>query len=298
MAFHNTIRTLLTTDTNHADNFNEVYGQLLENDLSLQGTFSNPNFIINSNLTSPINQRGQTSYQPTNGGTYTLDRWYVAMPVTLGLLVQVASTGINLSLQNGASWGLWSQVVELPASYIGETMTVSAKVDGEIITKTDILVSGTGSTGILSFYYDLTKNATVIRFELNSSTTSLNNIEWVKLELGSVATPFVPSEIENIKSLRYYNKQSDVINSPDSMVATSTTTLNGSITFSIPMRITPTIRNIVLRSNSDGSVLTVTGFSKQCNEYGINVLHSLMFASGSLVVGVWYTVTFEADAEF
>lgn len=229
-----------------------------------KGTFNNPPLNINGDF--KIQQRGTSFVAPSN--VYTADRYKCngsgTVTLTANGMVITGTVTVNYIMET-ADYNKIS----------GKTITLSYSLNGVVTTSTYTASSAT----------------------VMSLTITDKALNWVKIELGSVATPFVPSDIESIRSLKYYNKQSDVINSPYSMLATSTTTLNGSITFPTPMRITPTLRNIVLRSNANGSVLTVTGFSKQCNEYGINALYSLTFASGSLVVGNWYTVTFEADAE-
>ncbi|MEA5083305.1 MAG: phage tail protein [Lachnospiraceae bacterium] len=159
-----------------------------------KGTFSNRNLLRNSDFKNPINQRGQTSYQNEYGGKYTIDEWFAAFGVTLGLLVDVASTGISLSLQNGSEWGTWGQFIKISPFVIGETMTVSAKIEGSIITETRVLETTTDSSGVLSFYYDTTRSSIVVRFALGGGTgvTEINNIEWAKIEPGSVRTPFIP----------------------------------------------------------------------------------------------------------
>ncbi len=315
MAFHDTIRTLLTTDTNHADNFNEVYQQLLENDLALNGMFSNPNLIIGGDFSTNPWQRG-TSFTNIANGVYTADRFQLFAQGNCavskeGKWIKTTINNIGVNTQ--------TTTLEIPESLLGKTVTLSflAKSNinfgsgiyiwnGKLITNAikvqPIVLTTTEQRFSTTFTIpaSLTDNLLYIWFaRLEAFVGGTCWISECKLELGSVATPFVPRPYgeELASSRRYFYTQKSVLATPHSMVATTTTTLSGSILFPISMRITPTLTNLTFRSNTNGDVLVATSFQTQGGVDGINAIYNITFATGTFTVGHWYTIIFDAHAE-
>lgn len=146
--------------------------------------FSNPNLLINPDF--KINQRGKTEY--TSNG-YTVDRW----KINLGT-VKPSSSGITITLNNKG------QFIQLFENALNGTYTASIKITS--ITGDCVLFVGSHSlqlnkAGVFAF----TENGSVNGVSLYKSTagTCTINVEYIKLEQGSVATPFVaPNPAEEL----------------------------------------------------------------------------------------------------
>ena len=146
--------------------------------------FSNPNLLINPDF--KINQRGKTEY--TSNG-YTVDRW----KINLGT-VKPSSSGITITLNNKG------QFIQLFENALNGTYTASIKITS--ITGDCVLFVGSHSlqlkkAGVFTF----TENGSVNGVSLYKSTagTCTINVEYIKLEQGSVATPFVaPNPAEEL----------------------------------------------------------------------------------------------------
>lgn len=164
--------------------------------------FSNPNLIINPDF--KINQRrlSEYAYQTSSTNQYTVDRFRVVY-----LNVKTASDGLVLNANGtNAEGGYLGQVLENVAK--GDTI-LSFKVSSVAGTigfknidnegrESEVNVS---SDGVYTVKGNNTKKI-VIHLTKGSSC----KIEWVKLEKGPIATPFVtpnPAE-ELVKCRRYY----------------------------------------------------------------------------------------------
>lgn len=164
--------------------------------------FSNPNLLTNPDF--KINQRRlqEYAYQTFGSNHYTVDRFRVVY-----LNVKTASNGLVLNA-NGTNeeGGYLGQVLENVVK--GDTIlsfkvssvagTIGFKnIDNED-TESEVIVS---SDGVYTVKGNNTKKI-VIHLTKGSSC----KIEWIKLEQGSIATPFVapnPAE-ELVKCRRYY----------------------------------------------------------------------------------------------
>lgn len=160
--------------------------------------FSNPNLLINPNF--KINQRRQATYE-TSGASqiYSVDRWRLGrgkVTVNSDGTVTVTATGGTTNEE-----GYYQQYLE---NAISGDYTVSMEV---------ISVSGAVRIAIdgawkniksgLNVFHGITGTGAVgLQLAIGSSIT----LKWVKLEQGSIATPFVapnPAE-ELVKCRRYY----------------------------------------------------------------------------------------------
>lgn len=167
----------------------------------MSNKFSNPNLLINPDF--KINQRGKTEYDYQSSGAtqYTVDRFRAVY-----LNVKTASDGLILNA-NGASagGGYISQVLEDAVK--GDTIlsfkvsAVSGTIEFRNLNSADdgdtITIS---SNGIYTIKGNNTKK--VIAHITKGSSCK---IEWMKLEQGSIATPFVaPNQAEELlKCLRF-----------------------------------------------------------------------------------------------
>lgn len=162
--------------------------------------FSNPNLLINPNF--KINQRGQATYE-TSGASqiYSVDRWRFGkgkVTVNSDGTVTVTATGGTTNEE-----GYYQQYLE---NAISGDYTVSMEV---------ISVSGAVRIAIdgawqnvksgLNVFHGITGTGAVGLQLANGASITL---KWVKLEQGSIATPFVapnPAE-ELVKCKRFYNR--------------------------------------------------------------------------------------------
>lgn len=164
--------------------------------------FSNPNLLINPDF--KINQRRQTEYAYQASGTtkYTVDRFRAVF-----LNVKTASDGLILNA-NGANaeGGYISQVLEYVVK--GNTILsfkVSAVVGniefGNLNSEDDGNKLSVSSDGIYTVKGSNTKK--VIVHLLKGSSCK---IEWIKLEQGSIATPFIATNLaeELVKCKRFF----------------------------------------------------------------------------------------------
>ena len=165
-------------------------------------SYSNPNLLINGDFR--INQRGQTSY---TGTVYGVDRW-----IGRDAIVSVIDKGVKIT-QNGVQWYGINQSIEDVDLFKGKVVTLSVKFknlnignDGLYIGMGNSSVPYTRGTTISTIYpiksdgiYSLTfkipetlnnkyLNVVIQNTIGEITTTNSFEVEWAKLELGSVAT--------------------------------------------------------------------------------------------------------------
>ena len=155
--------------------------------------FSNPNLLINPDF--KINQRGVTSY--TSNG-YTVDRWKINSGT-----VNASSSGITVTLNSKG------QFIQQFENTLSGTHTATIKVTS--ITGDCVLSIGTHSLQLnKAGTFTITENGSISGISLykNTAGTCTINVEYIKLEQGSVATPFVAPNLaeEFVKCQRYYYK--------------------------------------------------------------------------------------------
>jgi hypothetical protein len=172
---------------------NMQFGALKLNDL-----FSNPNLLINPDF--QVWQRG-TIFNTASG--YTADRWYWN-----GGSAPVEQITMNncpaLQMTPAITWRDIRQYIERPAMLSGRTVTMSAKIDNAIGVALSFYIGGDivfsanadaygeqtiSATATLPSITDSDKVYVCIGNKTNNSSTI--KIAWIKLELGSVATPHV-----------------------------------------------------------------------------------------------------------
>lgn len=164
--------------------------------------FSNPNLLINPDF--KINQRGSSTYTTTSESPiYTVDRWMLSRgksTVNSDGTVTVTATGgatnkegyFQQKLENAIS-GAYTVSMEV----VRISGTVRIAIDGEwkTVTSGKNVFQGVNSSNNF--------NSVGLQLAVGASIT----LKYMKLEQGSVATPFVapnPAE-ELVKCRRYYN---------------------------------------------------------------------------------------------
>lgn len=150
---------------------------------------SNPNLLVNPDFR--VNQRGKTSY---SGVTWTADRWFSNNGKNT---IELTNSGIKITMV-GASY--FAQNIEiLPKG----TYTISAEVyqAGDPLT---LMVSGVSSwlvslanVGVVSATFTIDEDKTggvgigIFGNTTSDVATGTSYIKWIKLERGSIATPFI-----------------------------------------------------------------------------------------------------------
>lgn len=182
-----------------------------------------PNILINSNLQDPINQRGidLATGETVTSGDYTVDRWYVLHNVTTATIKQ--ETGLRLTATTAGSGTViqLAQKIEDYEALQGKTVTVSARVRSNTSAAYLEMYDGVGATTdahtggggweILTVTRSISASATADTrpsVKTNSSLSDGNYVEidWIKLEVGPVATKWVVPDpaIELSRCERYY----------------------------------------------------------------------------------------------
>lgn len=198
----------------------------------LKNNMSNPNLLINGDF--QIWQRGET-FTGFSGFAYTADRWTVYKNTADNVTIKKVDSGLQFESDNVAL--NVRQYLENKLE-IGKPYTISASVDGVIYTTK--IIGGTDKIDSFLRYESFTKNqkndAIMIRFiDINAHI-----INWVKLEQGSIATPFVPRLCgdELLLCQRYFQIYRDFI---VRMCKRSTTTHNYMYYLPVKMRTNPTV---------------------------------------------------------
>ena len=165
-----------------------------DNDAATKGYVDNstynPNLLFNPNF--KINQRGSTKFE--HNGVYSVDRWIFysgdSMTVTTdGLVPDYGACTIMQKLENMSS--LYGKVLTLSCQLVNNVVSIS----GTLSTKP---VSGNG----LSFRYD--SSAKLVEVVVAFSSQLL----WIKLEVGSNATSFVPPHYQDeLYKRQYYYRE-------------------------------------------------------------------------------------------
>ena len=218
------------------------------------GAGSNPNLLINGDFR--VNQRGQSSYRAF-ANKYCVDRWLTrgnnvtVTPMDYGCSASVSGTGQYYSVLE--------QIIEDSASLIGKTVTLSANiksvsadlqiyqycirirsydVNNELIATSESWITNAGNYSCTLAVPSNTVKVSCLLYK-NAVVDCTFEIEYMKLEIGSVATPYSPRPYAEELAMcqRYY--QTGRINL--STFSNNTTTLYPNIPLVQTLRTTPTI---------------------------------------------------------
>lgn len=169
-------------------------------------SLSNPNLLINPDFA--VNQQGAASYVGT--GALAVDRWRIFKDGSL----TVADGGVVLSLKAGATQGgaVYQKNSEL-IPLVGKVITLSVSVDGTMYSAQITVPASGKSAQVLQtpcgewYLYHLSETVIQVACDVTENTSVVN---WVKVETGGVATPFIPPEptLELLKCQRYYQIRS------------------------------------------------------------------------------------------
>lgn len=160
-----------------------------------------PNELVNGNLLSPVNQRGASNY--SGSGVYGIDCWkivgdynVVSHTLTYNSANAVAIAGLSVCaiVQRSDRFG------------VGETVTMSAKINGTVYSKSFALAASPTSYPVGSFHFIAGVDSSAF-FEVAIESSTIV-IDWVKLERGSSATPFTPNRYgaELVECMRRFQR--------------------------------------------------------------------------------------------
>lgn len=232
---------------------------------------SNPNLLINGDF--KINQRGSSTYTCTKN-EYTVDRWLGSNNLT----VTKTTSGVTLSNTSTSASTTFVQKLEEPySSFAGQSLTLSAKIAGEIYfltttipatapTTATTLKTATISTGV-SLVMNVYPNS-ILGFGIKLSPEATTTLTYLKLEVGTSPTIFTPRPYAEELALcqRYYINISPSGGASNiAQFLTSSASILLLFTIPVTMRIRPTvsiINNVIL---FDGSTFYTTILSSFTN---------------------------------
>lgn len=208
-------------------------------------TFSNPNLLINPDFR--INQRGSANY---TSNEYTVDRWKINNGT-----VKTSLSGVTVTLNNKG------QFIQLFENTLNGTYTATIKVTS--ITGDCMLFIGEHSLKLnKAGTFTIVESGSITGISLYKSTagTCTINVEYIKLEQGSVATPFVaPNYAEELsKCRRFYT----IIGNTLIGYVMSTVSFYMGITEPLSIR---TGGTVVLEGDNSTNYLRVDGKSTKVN---------------------------------
>ena len=222
---------------------------------------NNPNMLINPDFR--VNQRGQNEYSTG----YTVDRWYIstdkckAAPESDGIRLTASvalASNTHAFWQNlefppaGGEYTLSLNVPEVSGVWSARIRTVNASGDYVDSYYTSYLHTGVNK---MSVNLPEGEYISAVSIGFNKGTEAGNSLKlaWIKLENGSLATPFVPPDpaTELAKCQRYFIRLKNafgwigsgftnktlarcVIPLPTTMRISPTVTLNGKIYANTP----------------------------------------------------------------
>lgn len=167
-----------TTDTPaHAEMFNGVFQQLIDNTAAVkrmaEGTqetlereISNPNLLENWDFRNPVNRNGKGEY--TGNYIWTIDRWILRGSNTTKLIIQKGSLGISNS--GNEHYGVNQNIKDGPQVLAGKTVTISAIVRNFSANQFQIFLGNAKNPGEAGEVYG---RITVTSKGLASSTVTL-----------------------------------------------------------------------------------------------------------------------------
>lgn len=205
---------------------------------------SNPNLVINGDF--KVNQRGQTTYA---GRGYTVDRWINSNNYTTTTIID---TGVRVSASGGTAY-LLQDIENAFELYKGKTLTFSLKMNGTLYTTTGTMPTTipTSTMGIgtaISFSGAAATNIWLrtngmLRVQIGLNDGYSADIEYMKVEVGNIATPFSPRPYDEELALceRYYQEMSFTTNSQIAGGISNGSTCYAVLQHKGNMRTTPTV---------------------------------------------------------
>lgn len=257
------------------------------------------NLLLNSDFRNPVNQRDNTTYKPSSSAQpiYSIDRWFL-----YGAMLSLTKNQASITLSATSSGPFFIQKFEsvLPkGKYTVSCNVLSLSGGNAIVYFGENTAVGNLKQGYNKFTIDMqsTFNQLMIGF---SDVTTLE-LEYIKLEQGSIATPFVPRPYAEELALcqRYYRKTS--LSYYYFFTGDSGTVFSTSI--QCPMRVKPSITldsaPTTMRSSASSYVTTTIALSSSKYSLDLLTMHFTSSANLGVRVPVWAYENFNIslDAE-
>lgn len=199
--------------TLYVGNSSNVPTYMLNSDIYNQ--VGNPNLLDNTNFKNPVAQRGSGSFQLD--WKYCIDRWVLLGDYNVGTHTLTFDAGNQTSRFGLDAISYMRQGLEKLDS---GTYTLSAGVGGNVYSHSFVVGSTVASQAwnMGTFYFTYEKfsgqNTQWFGFGVVPGTSSPGSValDWIKLEAGDTATPYVPKGYgaELSECLRYYYQVASV----------------------------------------------------------------------------------------
>ena len=264
-------------------------------------SFSNPNLLRNPDF--KINQRGQEEYDAVGG--YCVDCWGIAGDETTKDKLVIHSDHVTYQRYLNTGTCL-EQVIEKPERFAGKTVTLSAFTGGSDDYSLRIRYNNTRETsayslikGVSTFTITLPEDLTMLSVCLQCRTTGAEvDVYWMKLEIGSVATPFTPPDpaTELAKCQRYYMRKTIVASGVYGIALAQTDSVAKIVThLPVSMRALPSIDISVEQFELYDGVNSFPISTVVVNTFAENLL-TLSVAATGLTIGKSYFMRAKSDA--
>lgn len=201
--------TELTTNDKSITGAIEEVKEIADNNTTQLNALANPSLLINGDFRNPVNQRRKSSYNVN--GEYTIDRWRFindnngTMTINDGYISISNGVANNTYLQYNYDTDMkvlegekvtFTIVYKSTATYRLSSFIGSAEEDVNIyLTPIDDWTVKTLTLDLSSWKYSIGKVESSIilqSYDGSSFTNGTLDVKYIKLELGSVATPFIP----------------------------------------------------------------------------------------------------------
>lgn len=191
-----------------------VDSRISETAENVKGIISNPNLLINPDFL--VNQRGETAY---NSVGYTVDRWHLSrlssyQQVTIGTVTPYDG-GVEITSGGSKFDTYFRQYLENAGLLTGKTVTLSLEVEdisgSWVIGQFGFTGMTISSAGIKKYSFEWNEHSLpAIQIFCSDESISSIKIKWIKLELGSEATQFLPTNpaLELEKCQRFFQIRS------------------------------------------------------------------------------------------
>lgn len=164
--------------------------------------YSNENLLINPDFKDPVNSSGKTEW--TAASAYIIDKWILDSNLVNGVIATVVDEGIQIDFNTEVSAGYGGLRQNVAKLEKGNKYKLSASIDGVIYSTTitggyDISGGVIIGTNIKVFYLAFDGYDSLYIRNMSAYGSAVYN--WVKLEPGSIATPFIQpnKEVEKLK---------------------------------------------------------------------------------------------------
>lgn len=263
-------------------NTDNLQKQVTKNTTDLND-LANPSILINGDFRKPINQRGKSSYNVN--GEYTIDRWRFindnngTMTINDGYISISNGVANNTYLQYNYDTDMkvlegekvtFTIVYKSTATYRLSSFIGSAEEDVNIyLTPIDDWTVKTLTLDLSSWKYSIGKVESSIilqSYDGSSFTNGTLDVKYIKLELGSVATPFIPRLYGEELALcqRYYYRWGN------ERARYRAVGINGNqLFFFVPL---PTTLRIIPTINNAFSINTLSGAGVSDFTFAVNIV--------------------------